>query len=139
MALAAALLAAEPVRAQQMRTVSGAEGAVLGQLSNVGSWLGTLAGERDGAVVVGLILTPLPGVDLRGGDVVQAVNGTPVGSLAALRRAYDRLAVGAPVRLAVRRGGRAVEVRFARPDPSRVPRLTVESQTLGGGSSPRRP
>ena len=131
------LLAAPPAAAQQFRAVSGAEGAVLGSLSNVTSWLGTLAGERGGAVVVGVVLMSVPEIDIRSGDVVRRMNGAAVQGLAGLVRAYDALAVGAPVKLEMQRAGKPVTLEFRKPHPSRVPRLTVETQTLDGGRGNR--
>lgn len=136
--LAIALLALAPASPldAQARMVSGAEGALLGRLSNVTSWLGTLSGDLGRTVVVGLIVTPVEGIDLRSGDVVRKFNGKAVVNADALQREYAGVAVGRPVRLGIERGGRTLELTFGKPHPSVAPRLNVQMQPVG--SAPKR-
>lgn len=126
-AVLVALATPDAAGAQTFRPASGAEGALLGRLTDLDTWLGTLSGDLDGAAVVGMVLIPVDGVDLRGGDVIARINGTPVTGRRALARAYDAIPVGGRVRLAVRRGGQPITVEFAKPDPASVPRLSLES------------
>jgi S1-C subfamily serine protease len=126
-----------PLSAQQTHAVSGAEKALLGRLENVNTWLGMLAGEVDRTVVVGLVMIPVEGIDLRSGDVVQAFNGKPLTQVDALLREYAAAAVGARIRLTIRRGGETATIAFNKPHPSKVPQLNVQQGTLDG--APRSP
>lgn len=129
----ASLLAA-PLAAQQVHAVGDSERALLARLRNVNTWLGMLAGEADRSVVVALVMIPVEGVDLRSGDVVQAINGTPMTRLDALLREYAAVPVGQRIRLTVRRGDQPVTLAFDKPHPSKVPQLTVQGGRLDGGS-----
>ncbi len=53
--------------------------------------------------------------DLRPLDEVEAINGTAVGDMEALLRAYAAIPVGGQVQLAIRRHGEALVVTFAKP------------------------
>lgn len=128
-----AVAAASPLNAQA-RMVSGAEGALLGKLSNVTSWLGTLSGDLGRTVVVGLIVTPVQGIDIRSGDVVQKFNGKAITDVDALQREYAAVAVGRPIRLGIQRGGRTIDLTFGKPHPSVAPRLNVQMQPMGAAA-----
>jgi S1-C subfamily serine protease len=129
-----ALLPVAQLAGQQSQMVSGAEGARLARMDNRTTWLGALAGDLDRVVAIGLIIMPMEGIDLRSGDVVQKLNGRPVASVGVLVREYGTLAVGAPVRLTVKRGGKTVVVVFAKPHPSKVPDLNVQRGSMDSGA-----
>jgi S1-C subfamily serine protease len=112
--------------AQSARSATPAENALISQMDNLSFWMGALVGERGGSVMVGMLIQPPNGVDLRGGDVIQAVNGTPVASVAALSRVFDAVSAGRSVRLTVRRAGTTSVVSFAK--PAAPPRATVQMQ-----------
>lgn len=138
-ALAYALLAAllpGPLASQSTRTASAAENARVRELANLSFWMGALVGERDGAVIVGMLVRPVAGVDLRGGDVIRSVNGTAVAGVAALNRAFDAVPTGRPVRLGIRRGGQTLALSFSK--PADVPRATVHTQPREPNAPPRR-
>jgi S1-C subfamily serine protease len=132
-----ALLLAAPLGAQEVHPVGDAERALLARLRNVNTWLGMLAGEAGQTVVVGLVMIPVEGIDLRSGDVIQALNGKPLARLDALLGEYQAVRVGQPIRLTVRRGGRTMTLAFDKPHPSKVPQLTVQGGRLDGGGAPR--
>ncbi len=56
-------------------------------------------------------------VALRAGDVITQVDGRSIAALAGLTMLYEKVAVGARVRLTVQRGGEVVEVAFDKPAP----------------------
>jgi S1-C subfamily serine protease len=128
-------LLAAPATGQQAHAVSDSERALLARLRNVNTWLGMLAGEADRSVIVGLVMIPVEGIDLRSGDVVQSLNGTPMTRLDVLLREYAAVPVGERIRLAVRRGDRSVTLAFDKPHPSKVPQLSVQGGRLDGGAS----
>lgn len=128
-----AWIPAAPLTAQQVHPVGASERALLARLEHVNTWLGMLAGEVGHTVVVGLVMIPVDGIDLRSGDVIHALNGKPLTRLDALLREYAAVPVGQPIHLAVRRGGRAVTLVFDKPHPSRVPQLTVQGGRLDDG------
>lgn len=125
LALALALLPLSLV-SQPVRTASTAENARIRAMSNLSFWMGTLVGEQNGSVVVGMLVQPVEGVDLRGGDVIRSVNGTAVASVRAMNRVFDVIPAGQPVRISVRRGGQSVAVSFAK--PANAQRATVHVQ-----------
>lgn len=111
---------------QPVRTASQAENTRIRGMSNLSFWMGTLVGEQNGSVVVGMLVQPVEGVDLRGGDVIRSVNGTAVASVQAMKRVFDPIPAGRPVRISVRRGGQTVAISFAK--PANAPRATVHVQ-----------
>lgn len=115
-----------PLLSQSARTATAAENARVRQMINLSFWMGALVGEQGSSVTVAMLVQPQEGVDLRGGDVIQAVNGTAVASVAALNRAFDAVPAGRSVRLSVRRAGTTSVVSF--PKPAAPPRATVQTQ-----------
>ncbi|MCP4664251.1 MAG: PDZ domain-containing protein [bacterium] len=65
-----------------------------------------LVGERDGRLRVVAKIAPS---DLRQGDVVTAINGKTLSSLAEFRELYGAVEIGEPLRFDVLRDGRAIE------------------------------
>lgn len=122
----AVLLPAVPLHAQEVRTASGSENARIRSMANMSVWMGALVGEQEGGVIVGMLVRPTRGVDLRGGDVLQSVNGTRVRTVSALNQAFDAVPAGRPVQIAVRRDGQSVVIAFSK--PAHVPRATVQTQ-----------
>jgi S1-C subfamily serine protease len=85
-------------------------------------WLGLYANEVDGSVAIIGIATrgPAQMADLRAGDVVLAVAGTPVKTLAALFREIWRLGpAGVDVPLLISRAGKTFELHVASQDRRR--------------------
>lgn len=124
-----------PVLSQSVRTASGAENARVREMDNLSFWMGALVGERNGAVVVGILVRPVPGVDLRAGDVIHSVDGTAVAGVAALNRAFDAVPSERPVRLGIRRGTQRLVLSFAK--PANVPRAAVHTQRREPDAPPR--
>lgn len=122
------LLAATPLAGQEHRSATAVENERIRALSNLSFWMGALVGERSGTVVVAMPVMPVEGVDLRGGDVIQQVNGTAVSDVASLNRAFDAIRAGHPVRLTLRRGGQVAVLRFAK--PARPVRGTVQTRPV---------
>lgn len=125
--------------AQAVRTATAEESARLGSMHNLSLWLGALVGERDGQVVVGMPLRPVPGADLAGGDIIERVNGTTVRTVRDLDRALDATRTGDPIRIALRRSSRPVVVAFARPRDLPRASVLVQPNPSGSGASERRP
>lgn len=88
-------------------------------------WLGALLTYRDGETVVRSVIKPVNGVDVTDGDIIETLNGTPVTTPQDVKTSFDAIAVGAPVRLTLRRAGTKQMVVFARPAPSEVPDLNM--------------
>jgi hypothetical protein len=80
-------------------------------------------------------------VGLEPGDVIKSLNGTAVATLGEFVGRFDALAVGAPVKLEVARGGSMVPVAFAKPAgaglgrPLAAPAQQQELRGPGGPSS----
>lgn len=121
---------------QPARTASSAESARIRAMDNVSFWMGTLVGEQNGSVVVGMLVQPVEGVDLRGGDVIRSVNGTSVATVQAMNRVFDAIPAGRRVRISVRRGDQTVAVAFAKPANAR--RATVHVQPREASPPSRR-
>jgi S1-C subfamily serine protease len=130
--LAAGLVA--PAQAQTPRTVRGPQAALIGQLTDLTPWLGALVGVRaaDSTVVVGLVAQPVDGLAWQAGDVVQAIDGTPVASIAEAQAAFEAVPVGEAVRFDLLRADAPQTLTLPRPDPADVPTLRLQRQTVGG-------
>ena len=79
---------------------------------------GLIFGDKGKTVVVREVLSN-PSSEVRGearkGDIVVKLNGSPVNSLKALRAAYEKLAVGANIRLVTSRSGKESTLEFSKP------------------------
>jgi hypothetical protein len=87
-----------------------------GLVGAMGVVLGSAPGGA-GVRVAGALQGPTAGVGvgLEPGDVIRSLNGTAVATLGEFVGRFDALAVGAPVKLEVTRGGSLVPVAFAKP------------------------
>jgi hypothetical protein len=100
--------------------------------------LGVILGSQPGGAGV-RVAAALPGgaagVGLQPGDVIRSVDGTAVATLGELAGLFDALAVGAPVKLEVNRGGSMVPVAFAKPAGPGLRRPSAApAQQLGPGT-----
>jgi S1-C subfamily serine protease len=129
------VLAAVPAAGQTVVTPSRATVTGLSRTADIRPWQGMVVGSDSGAVRIAAIVNPLPGVDLRAGDVVLRVGGTPVSDVAGLAAAYDELSPGDTVVMEIRRAGAVRTLRFVR--PADAPTLRMERRRLDS-SGPRR-
>lgn len=128
-------LASVPAAGQTVVTQSRSTAERLSRMQDIRPWQGMVVGVDSGAVVIAGVVNPLPGVDLRAGDVVLRVGGRPVSSIDALDAAYNAAAPGQTVVMEIRRAGAVRTLRFAR--PANAPTLRMERRRLNS-SGPRR-
>jgi S1-C subfamily serine protease len=128
-------LAAVPAAGQNVVTPSRTTVERLSRMEDIRPWQGMVVGVDSGAVVIAAVVNPLPGVDLRAGDVVLRVGGTRVSDVAGLAATYNEAAPGETVVMEIRRAGAVRTLRFARPPDA--PTLRMERRRLEP-SSPRR-
>ncbi len=104
--------------------------------------IGLVAALEDGEIRV---ITMMPGghgggggmagTEAKSGDVVLMINGRRVADLDAARAAYDAVAVGDEVKLAVRRDDRRFLVTFAKQDAAELEQghgIVLRRMTVGG-------
>jgi hypothetical protein len=111
-----------------------------GLVGAMGVVLGSAPGGA-GVRVAGALQGPTAavGVGLQPGDVILSLNGTAVATLAEFAGLFDALAVGAPVKLEVTRGGSMVPVAFAKPVGAELGRplaAPAQQQELRGPGGP---
>ena len=68
------------------------------------------------------------GVDVREGDLLLLINGERVKTITALSKAYDSLAVGAPVKLGIQRDVQIFNVSFTKADLKDLPNIRIRRQ-----------
>ena len=99
-----------------MRIVKGA-----GEGTEVLPAVGVMLGEKGGHVVISALIddatTAVRGLDVKEGDAITAVNGTPVTTVRSFLSVFDAVAVGAKVAWMLERNGKRIAVEFARPQP----------------------
>jgi len=111
-----------------------------GLVGAMGVVLGSAPGDA-GVRVAGTLQGPtaVVGVGLEPGDVIKSLNGTAVATLVEFAGRFDALAVGAPVKLEVTRGGSMVPVAFAKPAGASLERPLAspgQQQELRGPGGP---
>ena len=85
-------------------------------------------GEQEGEVRVAGLMGE--SAELGGGDVIVAVNGTEVSSLAEYRETYEALEVGSALSLTVRRGEQTLEVELTKAETPAG--MVIRRQTADG-------
>ncbi len=133
-----ALLLTLPVVGQQMMRLDADNSLMLREI-------GVIAAVEDGEIRV---VTVMPGghggrqakaadVTVRGGDTILMINGKRVRDLDAARVAYDAVAVGDEVKLAVRQDGRPSMVTFTKQAAEELDRgRVVMRMEVGAGGDP---
>lgn len=128
-------LASVPAAGQTVVAPSRVAVERMSRMADIRPWQGMVVGADSGAVVIAAVVNPLPGVDLRAGDVVLRVGGAPVSDIAGLDAAYNAAAPGETVVMEIRRAGAVRTLRFARPPDA--PTLRMERRRLDPSGPPR--
>lgn len=110
----------DPKDLPQMRTriVTGGEG---GAETEVLPAVGVILAEKGKNVVISALIetetSAVKGLDVKEGDVITSINGTPVTTLRGFLSVFDTIDVGANVEWATQRKGKSIAVSFHRPKP----------------------
>lgn len=114
------------------------------RMSLLGNLTAAIAPTPDSKASVVRFVPPsgaAPGVDLRAGDVIRAVNGREQPNPAALTDTYNAIAAGVQVRFDIERNGVAQVITFAK--PAGAQQATIQDAPPGGrppaagGTEPR--
>ena len=112
-----------------MELGGGGDGMMRG-LKNRGLWpAGFIVGENEGEVVVGLSM-PIPNKaqqleEIKSGDVIVALNGNNVTSVAQLNEIYAAIDVGSEVKVELRREDDTETLTFEKPKAPKM-KMVIE-------------